>query len=374
MNLYYSFQMDKAESPPDDSDEDFFTTPGSTSDSDWVPPSLSGDSDAGSIVFPLLYSGADSGRGFGSNAGTSKEHHVDFGEQNCGTDIGKKRREQDVQVGREQNVLVGQGQDVQVGQGQDVQVGQEEAVAEEFGVHLSQRGEGKYKWNKKHACKFCSKLVLKMSTHLQDVHANEAEVAKILSMPKGSKERRVEWIKLQDQGDYMHNCAVLESKSGCMIPKYRTNGGKVDDLVACTHCKGLYQKKLISIHWKQCNQKPEEALFTKRGDAARLGRLMLPVPVDVDFSFYHKVLARQRDDEIRQLISTDSLLLEYGKRLFDRRDIEEHTAGQISCRMRELGRLLKILRVRSKMKIQKLNDVIMLLQNIMASVRPLTRW
>jgi hypothetical protein len=45
--------------------------------------------------------------------------------------------------------------------------------------------QGKYKWDKNHSCKFCSKQVLKMSTHLQDMHADEPEVASILCLEKG---------------------------------------------------------------------------------------------------------------------------------------------------------------------------------------------
>ena len=49
------------------------------------------------------------------------------------------------------------------------------------------RGGGKYKWDKKHCCKFCNKMVLKMSKHLGKVHSNIPEVAKVLAMTKGTK-------------------------------------------------------------------------------------------------------------------------------------------------------------------------------------------
>ena len=52
------------------------------------------------------------------------------------------------------------------------------------------------KWDKKHCCKFCQKLVTKMSSHLQRVHKEEVEVAHVLVMTKGSIERRQAWTKL----------------------------------------------------------------------------------------------------------------------------------------------------------------------------------
>ena len=197
--------------------------------------------------------------------------------------------------------------------------GGERKPTQDTGISLAQRVEGKYKWDKKHCCKFCSKFVLKTSTHFQNVHSKEPEVAKILAMEKGSKICRRAWIALQDEGDYLHNVSVLEKRSGFVIPKYRTKTKRVEDLLACCHCKGLYRKNLLSVHTKRCHQKPSQSTLSQRGDAAKRGRLMLPFPFDVEASFYHKVLARQKDDDIGRLIKKDWLVLEFGKRLFDRR-------------------------------------------------------
>ncbi|KAK7464627.1 hypothetical protein BaRGS_00037827, partial [Batillaria attramentaria] len=75
---------------------------------------------------------------------------------------------------------------------------------------------------KKHCCKFCEKLVTKISKHAQNVHGSEAEVARILSMEKNTKERREAWVQLTTDGDYSHNYKVLKDKRGVLIPKYRT--------------------------------------------------------------------------------------------------------------------------------------------------------
>ncbi|KAL8564513.1 hypothetical protein ACOMHN_003271 [Nucella lapillus] len=61
-----------------------------------------------------------------------------------------------------------------------------------------------------------------------------------------------------------------------------------------------------------------------------------------------------KPDDIYRLIRGDSLILMLGERLFEKRDIEEHTSGQIGGRLRELGRLLQVLRKNSKMTVSNL--------------------
>ena len=62
---------------------------------------------------------------------------------------------------------------------------------------------------------------------------------------KGSKERRVAWRKLLNEGDYYHNYEVLESGKEKLIPKYRGRNKTVDDFFVCVHCKDLYNKSLL---------------------------------------------------------------------------------------------------------------------------------
>ena len=68
---------------------------------------------------------------------------------------------------------------------------------------------------------FCEKLLPNIARHLTLVHPDEAEVAKILNVRKGSKERRELWGILVNKGDFHHNYDVLEKSTGCLIPKYR---------------------------------------------------------------------------------------------------------------------------------------------------------
>ena len=213
------------------------------------------------------------------------------------------------------------------------------------------------KWDKKHSCKFCKKMVTKMSTHLRLCHNTESEVAFALSFKKGSKERRVAWGKLLNEGDFQHNFEVLESGNGKLIPKYRGVNKTVDDFVVCAHCKGLYNKSLLYQHNLKCFMR-ENPVKSAKGHAVKNGRLIMPVPKNVSTSFYEKVVMRMKQDDILRLIQNDHLIILYGERSFYRKDLEEHTHNIISCRMRELGRLLKCLREKSEMKIPSLTQAL----------------
>jgi hypothetical protein len=222
-------------------------------------------------------------------------------------------------------------------------------------------GKEKPKGSKKHCCKFCDKLNSKMSTHLTRCHSEEPEVAQILKMRKGEPDRRMAFIKLQDDGDFQHNYRVLRDKKGPehLIPKYRKATGtrQESDYRACPHCKAIYLKTLLSKHERRCRQKADGKRM-KRGQCALLGSMLFPVPHGTTPAFFEKVISKLRDDEISRLIQNDSLMLRYGERLFSRRDIEEHSYGQINGRLRELGRLCQLLRNASGMTVSSLTQAI----------------
>ena len=138
---------------------------------------------------------------------------------------------------------------------------------------------------KKHCCKFCKKMVTKMSTHLRLCHRSESEVAYVLAMKKGSKERREAWGKILNEGDYKHNYEVLESHKGKLIPKYRTRNSSVEDLVVCVHCKGLYNRYLLYQHNKKCFMRGDTEK-SKKNQPVRDGKLAMPVPKNVSKGFF----------------------------------------------------------------------------------------
>ena len=228
-------------------------------------------------------------------------------------------------------------------------------VAEHFlqsGPNMQQ--QKKKKWDKHHSCLFCEKKVIKMSAHLEKAHSNEPQVVNVLLLPKGSSVRRKAWGDLLNQGDFQHNVQMLrEGKVGEIIPKYRSEKRPLDECVACCFCKGMYSRSLLAVHTKTCPQN-HSGEQSRRGQSLQEGRLMMPVPSHISELFYRNVLQNMKRDDIFKVIQHDSLILRLGERLYSRRDLEEHTSGHISGRLRELGRLVECIRQRSKMKVSNL--------------------
>ena len=198
-----------------------------------------------------------------------------------------------------------------------------------------------------------------MSTHLTLCHSEESEVAHVITLKKGSRERRQAWAKLLLQGDYNHNFDVLESGRGKVIPKYRSksNDQNVEDLIVCSYCKALYNKYLLYQHNKTCFMR-NKSEHSSKGQPVKEGRLAMPIPKHLSQVFYEKIILRMKKDDIFRLIQNDSLIILFGERAFYSKDLEEHTPNTISCRLRELGRLLQCLRRKSEMKISSITQAL----------------
>ncbi|XP_051998350.1 clumping factor A-like isoform X5 [Xyrauchen texanus] len=67
-------------------------------------------------------------------------------------------------------------------------------------VNAYQKRDGGRVYNKRHYCLYCSKPYAKMARHLESSHANTSDVARALSFPKGSKERKNSWIIFATKG------------------------------------------------------------------------------------------------------------------------------------------------------------------------------
>ncbi|XP_051810681.1 uncharacterized protein LOC127535832 [Acanthochromis polyacanthus] len=95
------------------------------------------------------------------------------------------------------------------------------SLEEESSVFVNpvlKKEDGSRRYNKKHHCYYCGQVVQKMSRHLLRRHQDKVEVAKVLSLPKNSKERRQQLDYIRNKGNFEHNVEVLENKKGKLIP------------------------------------------------------------------------------------------------------------------------------------------------------------
>eukprot|EP00105_Crassostrea_gigas_P014934 XP_011431779.1 PREDICTED: uncharacterized protein LOC105331337 [Crassostrea gigas] len=202
--------------------------------------------------------------------------------------------------------------------------------------------------NKRHACLFCEKVMPNMARHLSLKHHEEAEVAKILILPKKSKERRRLWEEIVNKGNFHHNYSVIEKGKGIIIPKYRKDDkskADVKDYVPCYYCKGFYKRTELWKHTASCGGKSKE-LKSHTRNHVKLGRLLLPTSCN-NVQFELKVLNVMRDDKVKSVVMTDRRIIDLGVRMFQKHGHEEHKYLYISQKIRELGRLLLFCKKRS---------------------------
>lgn len=122
-------------------------------------------------------------------------------------------------------------------------------------MKLKKTAYGQRKYNNKQHCIYCSKPFCKMARHLAQVHKSELDVAKALSFPKGSKERRIHLDLLRNKGNRAHNNEVTKAGRGEMVLRQQTTlkHVKVKDYEHCVNCLGLFRRKPMWKHMQRCN-------------------------------------------------------------------------------------------------------------------------
>lgn len=96
-----------------------------------------------------------------------------------------------------------------------------------------------------------------MVRHLERAHENKIDVAKALSFPKGSKERKKQLDYIRKRGNYALNAAVMESGKGVLVPYKRPpKEAQGSDSMHCAYCRGLFTRKILWRLMRSCRLKP----------------------------------------------------------------------------------------------------------------------
>lgn len=222
--------------------------------------------------------------------------------------------------------------------------------------------------NKLNCCLFCGKYNTRISRHYTECHYRESEVARILSFPKRSLQRKQLWTKLVNRGNYEHNYEVIKEGSGMIVPKYRPREDEQKEAklyIPCQFCFGTYKKEDLWKHQKRC---PFKSPSVSNKNAVQSGKLLLPI-VGEKKEFYEKVLIKMRDDDVKSILQTDDLILSFGYRLFEKVGCNDHQFQYVSQRLRELGTLLIVMKdqygIRSLVEVIKPKNWEQLIQGIM---------
>ncbi|XP_043240083.1 uncharacterized protein LOC122390816 [Amphibalanus amphitrite] len=201
------------------------------------------------------------------------------------------------------------------------------------------------RWDRRNICPYCDVPQAKFARHLQTRHKKELKVQEILSKEKGSSERRAAFKALKQEGNYSHNVAVrCGRKKGHIIPCNRTTRGKrrsAHDFLPCDLCKGFYNRKTLWRHKRACAATRGVDVSVRNIQASALDQLPSPPGESHRLT---KVFNTMRTDEVTLLCRSDPTIRAFGEKLLMRLGQELHQQRHISQKMRELGRLLIVLK------------------------------
>ncbi|KAK0150502.1 hypothetical protein N1851_008399 [Merluccius polli] len=120
-------------------------------------------------------------------------------------------------------------------------------------VKMSSNKEHQRIYDKKNYCLYCEKPFAKLTRHLKQKHADMVEVAKALAHGQGSTQHRLLLEKIRNMGNYHHNCSVLSSGNGLIVPKRQaTYLSAATDYLPCKFCFAMYVRKDLWRHHKRC--------------------------------------------------------------------------------------------------------------------------
>ena len=136
------------------------------------------------------------------------------------------------------------------------------------------------------------------------------------------------------------NTEVLKKGHGVIIP-YRRPAENIPytRYLPCDYCHGFYKKDCLWQHMKVCPFNCQDGTNRQRRVQSKCA-MLLPVCSDVSPRMREDVLEKMQHDDISLTVKNDSLIMNFGCRLYFKVGHSEHMHSYVSQKMRELGRLL----------------------------------
>ena len=232
-------------------------------------------------------------------------------------------------------------QDAEVGSSVPAAVIENATGPKKMYVKCSSNFKGKRVFDKKHYCFYCSKSSTNITKHLLNKHKDEERIKQIIMQTKMSQERKLQLELVRNLGDYKHNCEVRSTGEGEIIPwRSPPEPVAVEDYVPCPDCFAFFQQNLLWRHHKECAFCKRSGKKHMFGNLKSEAELLLPSTHEVSFGLQERILAMMNRDEFSILVRNDPLITSYGEKLFQKHGHLEHLHQHISCKMRELARLV----------------------------------
>lgn len=222
-------------------------------------------------------------------------------------------------------------------------------------LKLKKKPDGRRDYSKKHFCFFCPTSCHKMARHLVRKHSNELEVAKAMSFPLTSKERRLQFDLLRNKGNRAHNNKVIQSGIGTLVPSQQASAPvKPSDYIHRINCEALLKRKTLWRHMSRC--KPSKKCSTQQPGRSRIQSLCTfaqPTPEGVNQKLGGLINAMHQDD-VTPIRRQEKTILRLGENLYAKHGHDKSKHEYIRQKMREIGRLH--LHSRRVGKLKKMKD------------------
>ncbi|CAH1109549.1 unnamed protein product [Psylliodes chrysocephalus] len=212
-------------------------------------------------------------------------------------------------------------------------------------IVAASKKEGKRVRNKTHVCYYCNKKIINMARHFELVHYKETEIAKFMSFPKKSSQRKANFAELIKVGDFYHNCNVLATKTGELILVRRPTKNELkfvkdSDYGPCPNCLGFMLKKHLWHHMRySCKDKVVDTEKTNAKHVMSESNALVSDIFGIGFTkeFHKSIISNFRSDELGDFCRNDILILKFGAMQFEKYG---NTQSEfIRQTMRQLARL-----------------------------------
>jgi hypothetical protein len=224
-----------------------------------------------------------------------------------------------------------------------------ESENSEIFVKCSKNVKGRRVFDKLHYCMYCDKSSTNLSKHILNKHKTEDYVQEALRHPTKSYARKMALEKCRNLGDFHHNCEVIKTGKGQIIP-WRSPPEPVSakEYVPCPCCYAFFQEQHLWRHHKECKfcikADRKHSLRSIKAEA----QLLLPTMHEISSALQNKVFSNMNRDECSILARNDRIITKYGEKLLQKHSNLPHLHAYIRTKMKELARLVACARRRDK--------------------------
>lgn len=216
-------------------------------------------------------------------------------------------------------------------------------------------------WTKKSFCPYCFLDVTHFPRHLKRNHKHQGAVKEISSLSLKDPKRKQLLDTIRRQGNFVansHNNVIRPVRRAKSQVNFCDNSQMLKDkYVVCQNCLGYFKRQYLGRHRKNCFLKSDKS-ETRENHLSTAQLFQVCSGIYSDFyttlRLKKQVFPIMRNDDISRSAMNDILICSYAESLLLRHK-RPQIKNVISNKMRELGRLLIILKKTSG--IQKLIDI-----------------